>query len=186
MTSSVDIRTGSAADIELLEPLWLGVHRQHIASMPQLAPYVDDATSWTARAALYRQLLGGGDSVLLIAETGGTAIGYGLAHVVAAADSFVLDDTWVTGARIGEIESLGVLPSHRNRGIGGRLLEGLMEELAGRGIADVVIGLLAGNEAALRLYRRHGFDPTWLYVSRFAARGTVSRPPSPPSAGPGG
>jgi ribosomal protein S18 acetylase RimI-like enzyme len=30
--------------------------------------------------------------------------------------------------------------------------------------------VLAGNEDALRLYRRRGFRPTWLYLSRFAGR----------------
>jgi ribosomal protein S18 acetylase RimI-like enzyme len=175
MTESVSIRLGSPADIDALEPLWLGIHHQHVASMPQLEPYVDDAQSWAGRSALYRRLLGDDESVLVVAESGGRAIGYGLAVVTAATDTFVLDDTWVTGPRIGEIESLGVLPEHRGHGLGSRLLERLVEELRARGVEDLVIGLLAGNEAALRMYRRHGFQPTWLYVSRFAAS-AASRP----------
>ncbi len=63
-------------------------------------------------------------------------MGYGLAPVVPAADSWTAD-TWQTGALIGEIESLGALP---------------------------------GNTAAIRLYQRHGFHPTWSYLSRFAGR----------------
>jgi hypothetical protein len=35
------------------------------------------------------------------------------------------------------------------------------------GIKDVIIGLLVGNTGALRLYERHGYRPTWLYLSRF-------------------
>jgi ribosomal protein S18 acetylase RimI-like enzyme len=34
-----------------------------------------------------------------------------------------------------------------------------------------VIGALPGNTGALKLYERRGFKPTWIYLSRFAARG---------------
>ena len=34
----VAITRGSAADIPRLEPLWVAVHHQHVASMPELAP----------------------------------------------------------------------------------------------------------------------------------------------------
>ena len=37
---------GSAADIAKLEPLWVEVHHAHRAAMAELAPYVDDATTW--------------------------------------------------------------------------------------------------------------------------------------------
>jgi ribosomal protein S18 acetylase RimI-like enzyme len=81
-------------------------------------------------------------------------------------------DTWVTGEKVGEIESLGVLEAHRNQGIGGLLLDALHRELSAQGVSDIVIGVLAGNDAASRLYQRHGYAPTWLYLSRFEARNT--------------
>ncbi len=39
------------------------------------------------------------------------------------------------------------------------------------GVEDVVIGLLPGNEGALRLYERNGFRPNWLYLGRFRSEG---------------
>jgi ribosomal protein S18 acetylase RimI-like enzyme len=167
---SVHLRRGSATDVAALEPIWLSIHHHHQRCMPQLAPYVDDAVSWASRSALYRRLIAHGDSVLMVAETPSRLVGYGLAHVTAVTDSWVLEDTWVTEPRMGEIESLGVRPGFRDRGIGDRLLRHLLEHLDEEGVSDVVIGMLAGNEAALRLYRRHGFEPTWLYASRFGAR----------------
>jgi hypothetical protein len=86
MTGHVELRPGSLADLPALEPLWVSVHHQHVASMPELAPYVDDGQTW---------------------------------------------------AQIVEIESLGVLP---------------------------------GNTAAIRLYQRYGFRPTWSCLSRFSGR----------------
>jgi RimJ/RimL family protein N-acetyltransferase len=44
------------------------------------------------------------------------------------------------------------------------------DEIESLGVKDVIIGLLPGNEGALRLYERHGYRPTWLYLSRFGDR----------------
>jgi ribosomal protein S18 acetylase RimI-like enzyme len=43
-------------------------------------------------------------------------------------------------------------------------------ELARERLDDVILGVLPGNEGALRLYERRGFRPTWMYMSRFAGR----------------
>lgn len=153
----------------LLEPLWVSVHRQHVESMPELAPYVDDAATWAVRRALYSELLAKPETVLLLATAGEALVGYGLAHVVSAEESWA-DDTWVTGPRIGEIESVAVLPGHRGRGLGTELLDRLEHELSLQGVTDLVIGLLPGNTGAARLYERRGYRPTWLYVSRFEGR----------------
>ena len=165
----VELHRGTAADLPLLEPLWVSVHHQHAESMPELAPYVDDAQTWAERSALYAGLLARPDTILLLARAGPDLVGYGLALVMPAAGSWV-GDTWQTGARIGEIESLAVLPGYRGQGIGTRLLDALERELAAAGVQDLVIGVLPGNTAAIRLYQRRGFRPTWTYLSRFTGR----------------
>jgi ribosomal protein S18 acetylase RimI-like enzyme len=157
-------------ELSQLRDLWLGVHRRHVESMPELAPYVDDDTSWGARSRLYAELLAKPDTVLLLARNGAGLIGYGLAHVVDAPESWI-GDTWQTAPRVGEIESVGVLARYRNRGIGTRLLDQLEAELRADGVHDLILGALPGNDAAIRLYERRGFRPTWLYLSRWAGRG---------------
>ena len=84
---------------------------------------------------------------------------------MSAGDSWV-SDTWVTGARIGEIESLGVTVDQRGRGIGGTLLDQLIRRMADLGVDDLVLGVVPGN-AAERLYRRAGFRLSWTYLTRF-------------------
>jgi ribosomal protein S18 acetylase RimI-like enzyme len=133
--------------------------------MPELAPYVDDATSWSARRALYSDVLAQPGTVLLLAEESREVVGYGLAHVMAAEGTW-LADTWQTMPVVGEIESLAVRPSHRGRGIGTMLFTALDRELAAAGVTDLILGALPGNEDALRLYGRLGFRPTWLYLRR--------------------
>jgi ribosomal protein S18 acetylase RimI-like enzyme len=147
----------------------VAVHHAHAASMPELAPYVSDAETWAQRRALYAQLLERPDTVLLLALDGDALIGYALAHVAPVQETWIAD-TWRTGPRIGEIESLSVAPEHRGRGIGTALMDALEGELDALGVTDLIVGALAGNEDALRLYRRRGYRPTWLYLSRWQRR----------------
>jgi ribosomal protein S18 acetylase RimI-like enzyme len=155
--------TGTAHDIPRLRPLWVSVHHQHQAVMPGLAPFVDDDTTWAERASLYRALLAKPDSVLVVAEIDNRTVGYGLAHVMAARDTW-LADTWVTGQRVGEIESLAVEPALRGQGLGSRLFNRLIDELHEQGVEDHVIGVLPDNVDAIRLYQRHGYQPAWMYL----------------------
>jgi ribosomal protein S18 acetylase RimI-like enzyme len=169
LSGDVRIARGSASDLDSLEPLWVAVHRAHAASMPELAPYVSDAQTWRERRALYSALLEKDDTVLLLARVGDLLVGYALAHVMDVGETWIAD-TWRTGARVAEIESLSVAPGHRDRGIGSALMDTLEGEIAALGVADVIVGALAGNEDAVRLYRRRGYRPAWLYLARWEGR----------------
>jgi ribosomal protein S18 acetylase RimI-like enzyme len=170
VTSDWHVRTGSAADLDLVGPLWVAVHHQHAETMPQLAPYVSDDETWRVRRVLYEELLAKPDTLLLLASVGDTVIGYGLAHVMPVDGSWIAD-TWVTGERIGEIESLSVLPQYRGSGLGSELLDRLERHLHDIGVKDLILGALPGNTDAIRLYERRGYQPTWLYLSKFDGRG---------------
>jgi GNAT superfamily N-acetyltransferase len=167
--AALRIVEGSAQDIPALEPLWVGVHRVHEASMPELAPYVSEAETWAELRGHYDSIFEKSDTTLLLAYDGEDLVGYALAHVLDVGETFI-PDTWRTGARIGELESLAVRESHRGQGIGSALLDAVDEVFDAQGVRDVIVGALAGNEGALRLYARRGFRPTWLYMSRFDGR----------------
>jgi ribosomal protein S18 acetylase RimI-like enzyme len=169
VTTEWRIRTGSAADLNLIGSLWVAVHHRHAETMPELAPYVSDDETWRVRRALYEQLLAKPDTLLLIAVVNEAAVGYGLAHVLPVDETWI-PDTWATGPRIGEIESLSVLPQYRGGGLGSELLRRLEDHLHERGVNDLILGALAGNRDAIRLYERRGYQPTWLYLSRFQGR----------------
>ena len=169
MTTEWHVRTGSAADLDLVGPLWVAVHHRHTETMPQLAPYVSDDETWRVRRGWYEELLAKPDTLLLLAFVGDTAVGYGVAHVMPVDDSWI-PDTWVTGSRIGEIESLSVLPEYRGSGLGSVFLERLEQHLSDVGCQDLILGALPGNTDAIRLYERRGYQPTWLYLSRFDGR----------------
>jgi ribosomal protein S18 acetylase RimI-like enzyme len=170
VTGNATVRRGGIGDLAALAPLWVSVHQRHAEVMPELAPYVTDERTWEVRSALYRELLARPTSVLLLAEDGGTAVGYGLAYLMEPGERAWLDDTWSVPGPVGEIESLAVLPSHRGRGLGTRLLAGLEAALLTAGATDLVLGVLPGNAAAVRLYGRHGYLPTWTYLSKLHGR----------------
>jgi len=163
------IRVGDEADLDAVAPLWIAVHHQHTHAMPQLARYVSDDETWRVRRALYEELLDKPDTLLLVVILDDRAVGYGLAHVLDRDDTWIAD-TWVTGPRIGEIESLSVLPELRGSGIGSELLDRLEAHLSQCGVDDLILGALPGNTDAIRLYERRGYRPTWLYLSRFNDR----------------
>jgi GNAT superfamily N-acetyltransferase len=166
----VAVAFGSAADIDLLRPFWLALHRIHREADPELAPHVDDETSWARRRELYRHCLESPDAILLLVRRDEDLIGY--AMVAVEPDGAVLwSDTWEVGERVAELETMYLVPEERGHGLGGLLLDTVEAELASRGIHDLAIGALPGNTGALRFYERRGYLPTWTIVTRFAARG---------------
>ena len=163
------ITRAGAESLERLEPLWLELHHHHQqVGGEALGPYVDDATSWTARRELYEGFLARGGFVLL-AERDGELIGYATVAITPVAET-LMPDTWSTGDRLAEIETLCVAPSARGAGLGGELLDRFDAELAAEGVGDVMIGAFVTNDGAIRLYERRGFRPAWLYMLRLAGR----------------
>ena len=71
LPEGVTVTFGSDGDIDLLRPFWLALHRIHRQANPELAPHVDDETSWRRRRALYEHCLESSDAFLLLVR--GTA-----------------------------------------------------------------------------------------------------------------
>jgi len=161
-------RAGPEA-IDRLRPLWLELHHHHQAvGGAALGPYVDDDESWLARRALYADFLDAGGFAVL-AERAGELIGYAMVAVKTSVET-EFDDTWRSGARVAEIETVSVAPSARGQGIGSALLDRVDAELEAAGIHDVLIAAFVTNLDAIRLYERRGFRPASLYLIRLAER----------------
>ena len=173
MATAWRLRTGSAEDLDLVEPLWVAVHHRHSETMPELAPYVTDAETWRAQGAV--RGTAGQTGHPACDRPGRRRAGRIRLDPCAAGGGSWIEDTWRTGDRIGEIESLSVLPEYRGSGLGSLLLEQLESHLHERGVNDLILGALAGNADAIRLYERRGYQPTWLYLSKLSGRSRSSR-----------
>lgn len=158
----IDI-VAAPAELDALEPLWIALHRHHRTVVPSTAMLVDDdSVSWSRRRALYRGWMATGDALVLVARRGGAPVGYAVAHLHNGPD-----DTFAVGARYAELYSLSVTPEARGGGgVGTALMDTLDERLAELGIADLSIGVMAGNEDALRFYRQRGLVPVELVLWR--------------------
>ena len=59
----------------------------------------------------------------------------------------------------GYISNVAVHPKARRQGLANRLINELVDRAHGRSLAFVTLEVRAGNEAAIALYRKHGFLP---------------------------
>ena len=142
--------------VEELGPIWRSLQEHHRAigaDVPDI-PLRDPEDSWTRRRAEYLEWLAEPGAFTLLAEDDGRAVGYALVTVHEPGD-----DTHVTRERFAELKTLAVLPDRRGAGLGTRLLETVYAELRAVGIRELLIGVLAANRDAARLYERYGFRP---------------------------
>jgi ribosomal protein S18 acetylase RimI-like enzyme len=161
----VVLRFGGAELVEAVEPLWMSLFDHHRDSGSAGLPVVDRSVSWPRRRVLYESVLAKPDAFLLLATRDGRPIGYVVAHVHEGAD-----DTWPTGERIGEIESLALLPAERGGGLGSLLMDAAEERLADVGARDVLLHVMVGNDDARRFYERRGMSPVMTTMLKLGAR----------------
>jgi len=77
-----------------------------------------------------------------VAEVAGSVVGYAGVMVVGSET---------------DVQTIAVTPEHRGTGLGAALLAQLIDEALRRECRHVMLEVAADNEAALRLYERHGF-----------------------------
>lgn len=141
------------ADIDRLEALWRELLDHHLAAAPHLAALGtarDPADSWRVRRAQYLQWLGSPKAAVLVAPDAGRLLGYAMIRSAEAAGS------WQWGDQVGILETLVVADSARGTGVGRELLDAARERLAEWGSQVMTISVIAGNEGAVRFYRREG------------------------------
>jgi ribosomal protein S18 acetylase RimI-like enzyme len=141
------------ADIDRLEALWRELLSHHLQDAPHLAalgPARNPEDSWRVRRGQYLQWLAAPRATVLTAQSRGRLLGYAMLRVVDAAGS------WQWGDQVGVLETLVVSSGARGEHVGQALLNAARERLAGWGVQVMTISVVAGNEGALRFYRREG------------------------------
>jgi ribosomal protein S18 acetylase RimI-like enzyme len=142
-----------AADIDRLETLWRELLEHHLAAAPHLTALGtarDHADSWRVRRAQYLRWLAVPRAAVLVARDAERLLGYAVIRSADAAGS------WQWGDQVGTLETLVVAGSARGTGAGRELLDAARERLAEWGARVMTISVIAGNEAAVRFYRREG------------------------------
>lgn len=164
----IEIVRGGAERIDDLEPLWAALNEHHVAIAPELAslgPVRTRDGSWRVRRADYERWLAAPDSLVLVAEDDGRPVGYALVTFRGP------EEAWASGERIGVVQTLSVLPSHRGAGLGTRLLEAAFDGMRELGAGEVEITTLDANVDSQRFYERFGLPRFAVkYLGKIPAR----------------
>ncbi|HZQ49292.1 MAG TPA: GNAT family N-acetyltransferase [Candidatus Dormibacteraeota bacterium] len=139
------VRDAVAADLERVSETKVASWRDTYSPLlpaPVLAPFLDERSQLEYIRAAYADK----GTLLLVAEgAGGTGVvGFALTHVDEE------PDPW--------LESLHVLAQHRSRGTGAALVRATAVRLRALGRHTMRLGVVAGNDRAMRFYERLGAE----------------------------
>jgi ribosomal protein S18 acetylase RimI-like enzyme len=154
--AEVEITLAGAERLDDLEPLWEALHAHHrsvAGHLTAVAPFRSAGESWRRRRAHYERVLADPGAILLLAERGGRPVAFALVRLAGT------EATLEVGERVAELDTISVLPEQRGQGLGGRLMDAVDAELRRRGITELSLAVMAGNEDAVRFYERRGLVP---------------------------
>ncbi len=152
------IRPATPDDLPALARLGASLARLHHAFDPARfflpeEPIEDGYAWWLGKELRNRR------AVILAAASRGRVIGYAYGRLEGR-DWNALRDA------CGVAVDLWVEPGARGAGLGGRLTDALVAALEERGAERVVLSAAARNPAARRLFRKLGFRPTMIEMTR--------------------
>jgi ribosomal protein S18 acetylase RimI-like enzyme len=108
----------------------------------------------------------GGSWICFVAEEGGRIVGQVEARLLPPMDSARYQLITALGQIRGEVNSLGVLKSHRRRGIGSALMEHAGRWLADRGAVVIELDTLAESPESVPFYEAIGYRPRSIIFER--------------------
>jgi ribosomal protein S18 acetylase RimI-like enzyme len=112
-------------------------------------------------------LAASGDSwICFVAEEDGRIVGQVEARLLQPMDSARYQVIKALGQVRGEVNSLGVLKSHRRRGIGRALMEHAERWLADRGASTIELDTLATSPESVPFYESIGYEPRSIIFER--------------------
>ena len=134
-----------------------------------------ESLSYDDSERLWRDVTATGDGCVFVAESGGKVIGFASGN---QRERFSRD----LREYVGELKTAYVLPSHQGTGTGGKLVETVARQLAGRGVNSMLLWVFAENHSARRFYEslggvlvaEDGFElgGAWLYEVAYGWRDT--------------
>ncbi|HWX42886.1 MAG TPA: GNAT family N-acetyltransferase [Blastocatellia bacterium] len=104
------------------------------------------------------------DGTLLVAEVEQRVVGFVCVWARVKPDE--VEALLNAPAESAVISDLVVLSAYRAKGLGRALMDAAEKFAIEKGAATLRISALAGNEAALRLYRSAGFDHYWIMLAK--------------------
>ncbi|MGV4986790.1 N-acetyltransferase family protein [Streptomyces sp. NPDC001709] len=151
MNPVIDVLAPS--EVDCLERLWgqlLLHHSREAAHLTALGAVRSPEDSWRLRREQYLEWMREPRTAVLVARDGDHLLGYAVVRILHAPGS------WQWGDHVGVLETLVVDDEARGAGVGQSLVRAARERLAESGVQVMKISVMAGNDGALRFYRREG------------------------------
>lgn len=139
-------RPGDEAAVAALTARWSAEHNTH----GQVPADVPEVAGWVT-------------SSLLVVEQDGVLVGFARASEHRSEGLAVIP----VGEPYVRVEDLYVVPEHRERGVGGRLLDRLLDDAAARGIGRALVSSASRDwERSVQFYRARGFAMWYVEMYR--------------------
>ncbi len=146
--SRVRVRAATEADVEAIVELSSMLFQEDGGRRD---PWMNVDWPRQEGAEYYLGHIAGEDSVCLLAEAGGRAVGF--------LTGYVREWSSLRPVELAELESMFVMPAYRDEGIGQDLVNEFVAWCRGKGAKRVSVTAYWANEGARRFYRRLGFEP---------------------------
>jgi ribosomal protein S18 acetylase RimI-like enzyme len=151
-----EVRPATARDVPEIVALWGELAHHHAGLDPAFAP----SAHWQDEYRYFvRSLLGRDDALAVVAVRDAHLIGYAVGRLTVLPGFF-------EERRRGYIHDVVTRPAYRRRGVGRRLVQTLLDWMAGAGVATVELTVAVGNDAAIAFWERMGFSPYMLHYKR--------------------
>lgn len=143
----VTIRTGNKNDWQDVQRLNVCVYKAN----KQYDPHLDmQRPTSDVGSAFYQKQLSDSDTLCLIAELGGQAVGY----IIGGKRELAYRKL-----NSAEIYHMGVAPEHRSQGIGSKLLAAFKKLCKEKGFDSVFVSVYFKNKQGIGFYEKSGFAP---------------------------
>jgi ribosomal protein S18 acetylase RimI-like enzyme len=155
------IRRADRRDVPAVARLAGELVRMHHAKDPQrfmLVENVEEGYAWWLTRELERA-----DAVVLVACRDTPIVGYAYGTIEERDWNMLLDAH-------GAVHDVFVAGEGRRKGVGEALVQGLVRALEELGAPRVVLSTMVDNDDAQRLFKRCGFRPTMIEMTRDRAR----------------
>lgn len=150
-----DIRKAGPDDIEGLVACSTGLFAEDAGTRD---PTLSQDWPRLHAADSFRAQLDDDSRLVLAADDGGSAVGLLTGSLGEPSD--------IRPIRVAALGSMYVMPTHRNRGVGARLVAAFLEWAAAAGADRLAVSAYAANDGAIRFYQRHGFAPRTVLLER--------------------
>jgi len=138
------ITSGGLEVLDDIKELWELLNTHHRDRAPHFSAVFAGKTFADRKEAILAHAAGG-LCVLLARDNTGKLMGYCV--------------NTIDEKRVGEIDSLFILPEYRGKGLGEILVEMSVSWLNEQGVTKIFLEVAAGNEQVLEFYSRFGFYP---------------------------